>query len=63
MDYENLHRALFFIHVLVLFLVPKLSSQRPTPENTKIFFSLTVYWYGICAFEHKITYVITIDIQ
>lgn len=63
MYYENLHRALFFNHALVLFLVSKLSSQRSTLENSQIFFSLTVYWDTICAFELKITYVITIDIQ
>lgn len=63
MDYENLHRALLFIYVPILFLVSKLSSQRFLLETPQIFFSLTVYWDEICAFEHKITYVITIDIQ
>ena len=43
MNYENLHRALFFCHVLVLFLVPKLSSQRSTLETPQIFFHFTVY--------------------
>ena len=63
MDYENLHRVLFFGHVRVLFPVSQLSSQRTTLENPQIRFSLIVSWDGIRAFYRKITYVITIDIQ